>query len=286
MGFCYPRIPHIKSLLLCYPVPVLLGVLKHLLAISGLHLGILLVMSLGVSQWLLGRRSHLYLFLPFVAIWLYALISGMSPSVTRAAIMGTVYLFALLVGRPRNALPALGFAAAVMVAISPNVLWSVSFQHSVAAMAGIAVLAEPLATWARARYQERLPRDRLLGFFVDALAGTAALTVASTLATLPLVVFYFRQVPLVGIPATALTLPALPFVLVTQAIAGLVGLGSTAAAQPFGWPGFRRRTSRALSTSSRASRGLQWRRAGPRCCSWSSTTPCSSSSTRDHRFAA
>ena len=119
-------------------------------------------MTLGTSQWLLGRRRHLYLILPLVAIWLYALISGMSPSVTRAAIMGSVYLFALLVGRPRSTLPALAFAASVMVAVNPSVLWSVSFQLSVAAMAGIAVLAEPLASWVRSRYQEALRPGWLL----------------------------------------------------------------------------------------------------------------------------
>ena len=116
---------------------------SHLLAISGLHVGVLLALSLGLSSWLLGRRRQLYLVPPLLLIWLYALLSGMSPSVTRAAIMGSVYLAALFFGRPRSVLPALGFAAALMVAVSPNVLWSVSFQLSFAAMIGIAVLVDP-----------------------------------------------------------------------------------------------------------------------------------------------
>ena len=74
-----------------------------------------------------------------------------------------------------------------------------------------------------------------LALVTDALAGITALTVAATVATLPLVAFYFHQIPLVGIPVTVLTLPALPFALVSQAAAGLIGLGSTAVAQPFGW---------------------------------------------------
>ena len=100
--------------------------ISHVLAISGLHTGIVLALSLAVSRRVLGRRRQLYLLLPLILIWLYALISGVSPSAARAAIMGTVYLAALLVGRPRSMLPALGFAAAVMVAINPNVLWSIS----------------------------------------------------------------------------------------------------------------------------------------------------------------
>ena len=103
---------------------------SHVLAISGLHIGILLGLSLADSRGVLGRRRQLYLILPLILIWLYALISGMSPSAARAAIMGTVVLAALLVGRPHSVVPALGFAAALMVAVNPNVLWSISFQLS------------------------------------------------------------------------------------------------------------------------------------------------------------
>ncbi|MCH7653327.1 MAG: ComEC/Rec2 family competence protein, partial [Chloroflexi bacterium] len=60
---------------------------SHMLAISGLHVGILLALSLSISQWLLGRRRHLYLLAPFALIWMYTLLSGMSPSAARAAIM-------------------------------------------------------------------------------------------------------------------------------------------------------------------------------------------------------
>ena len=106
---------------------------SHVLAISGLHVGILLGITLAISGQVFGRRRQLYLVLPLVLMWLYALMSGMSPSVTRAAIMGSVYLAALFLGRPRSVLPALGFAAAVMVAINPDVIGSVSFQLSFAA---------------------------------------------------------------------------------------------------------------------------------------------------------
>ena len=71
-------------------------------------------------------------------MWLYALMSGMSPSVTRAAITGTAYL-----------------ATAVMVSISPNVLTSVSFQLSFAAMAGIALMAEQLSRWSQRALEAR-----------------------------------------------------------------------------------------------------------------------------------
>ena len=195
---------------------------SHVLAISGLHLSILLGISLAISQWVFGRRRQVYLILPFTLIWLYALISGMSPSVTRAAIMGSVYLAALLLGRPRSVLPALGFAAAVMVAINPNVLWSVSFQLSFTAMAGIALLTQPISLWLQSLYDYRLGTRRggsrtAPTPILQAASYTVAMTIAATIATLPLIALYFERVSLVGLPTTLLVLPALPLVLVTQA---------------------------------------------------------------------
>ena len=207
----------------------------HVLAISGLHVGILLALSLGLSGRLLGRRRQMYLVPPLALMWLYALLSGMSPSVTRAAIMGTVYLAALFLGRPRSVLPALGLAAAVMVAISPGVLWSVSFQLSFAAMIGIATLAGPTAEWIRRLYDGQSRNGEGVAMLIDGVSYSAAMTIGATATTLPLVMLYFERVSLVGLPATLLVLPALPIVLVTGALTGLVGLVDGTVAGPIGW---------------------------------------------------
>ena len=112
---------------------------SHLLAISGLHVGVMLFLSIGLAAGLMGRRRHFYLLLPLVFIWAYALISGFPVSVFRAAAMGSVLLVALALGRPRSTLPALALAAAVMVGLTPRVLEQVSFQLSFAAIAGISL---------------------------------------------------------------------------------------------------------------------------------------------------
>ena len=72
---------------------------SHLLAISGLHVGVMLFLSIVVAAGLLGRRRHFYLLLPLAFIWAYALISGSPVSVMRAAAMGSVFLAALALGR-------------------------------------------------------------------------------------------------------------------------------------------------------------------------------------------
>ena len=208
---------------------------SHLLAISGLHVGVLMALVLPMSARIFGRRRSLYLIAPLVAVWLYAVLAGLSPSVVRASIMGTVYLAALALGRPKSILPALGLAAAVMVALSPNILWSVSFQLSFAAMAGIATLSDPISRKLEDLFgvsdaeaaDSRLP--------VRALTGAVGTSAAAIVATLPLTAFYFQQVSLVGLPTTLITLPMLPFALVTHGLAAVLGLVFQPLGAAFGW---------------------------------------------------
>ena len=208
---------------------------SHLLAISGLHVAVVTGLTLAAAGWLFGRRRQLYLVAPLAFIWLYALISGMSPSVTRAAIMGSVYLAALALGRPRSVLPALGLAAAVMVGLTPQVVWSVSFQLSFTAMAGVAVLTSHIATLIEKILRSEPDPGGPERSLPRLLINGSAMTIGATVATLPLVALHFQYVSFVGLPATLLTLPALPAVLVTHAIAGTVGVISIGVAQPFGW---------------------------------------------------
>ncbi|MFQ5860670.1 MAG: DNA internalization-related competence protein ComEC/Rec2 [Dehalococcoidia bacterium] len=207
---------------------------SHLLAISGLHVSILLGLAVSFSAWLLGRRRNLYLLLPLLLLWVYAFLTGFPPSVARAAIMGTIFLAALALGRPGSVLPALALAAGVLVGLTPPILRDASFQLSFTAMAGLALIAPAV---------ERRLKGWLGGFdptgwqrtLAHRVAEMAAASFAATVATLPLVAFNFQYVPTLGIPATILALPALPFILVTSLLTSLVGLASPLVAQGIGW---------------------------------------------------
>ena len=204
----------------------------HVLAISGLHVGVLLGISMSASAWIFGRRHRLYLLAPFVLVWMYALLAGASPSVVRAAAMGSVFLAARLLGRPGTVMPALGLAAAVMVALSPGVLWSVSFQLSFAAVAGIALLRPRFGAppFGARDEDERGESAGPLAWLADAVG----VSVAATLATLPLLAFHFERVSLVGILATPIILPALPLALALYAATAVAGLAAALPAQIVG----------------------------------------------------
>ena len=204
---------------------------SHMLAISGLHVGVILVMSLGLWTWLFGRRWNIHLVLTAAAVWAYALIAGLPPSAERAAIMGTVYLAALGLGRSRNAIPALALAAVVMTAVDPGVIKQTSFHLSFAAMAGIAVLLSldiPGVTGDSTDQGAKANVRR-------AVTVAVAVSLAATIATLPLVAFNFQQVPTLGILVTLITLPFLPLILVASGAVAVGGLINHGLGEALGW---------------------------------------------------
>ena len=207
----------------------------HLLAISGLHLGILVAAILAILLGVLGRRHYLYVWLALLALWTYAFFTGMKPPVVRAAIMASTFLLAELAGRQKHAPTALALAAAIMVGIEPQLLWRTSFQLSVLAMGGLVLLFPPLRALL-AHLADRV--ESRFGLRLTA-AGTAmdvvAATLAATVAVWPVCAGTFEQFSLVGVPVSLFTLPALPFALGSASFAGVAALLSPEVAAPFAW---------------------------------------------------
>ena len=206
----------------------------HMLAISGLHVGILLITVVTAGETLLGRRAHIYLVAPLAAIWLYALLSGASPSAVRAAIMGTVYVGAIAFGRRGSIVPSLALAAALMAAIDPRILYRISFQLSFAAMMGISIFYDAVYYRIGGLTFSRDRPDFTSGA-ARGLIAAVGVTLAATVATAPLIALYFGRIPIVGMPATLLTLPVLPLSLGAHGVTAVVGLVSEHASIPFGW---------------------------------------------------
>lgn len=207
----------------------------HLLAISGLHLSIIIGMLLSAGIWLFGRRYSIYIWLALLAIWLYALVTGMRPPIIRGAIMGTMFLIAEYLGRQRSALTALGFAAAVMVGIQPQILWTTSFQLSFLAMAGLVLLFPYLQTWGRKRVAAAVSTEGTAASLCNIAADSFTVTLAAILATWPVIAYNFSIVSFVGLPATFLSLLALPGIIITAALVSAAGLFAPLLAQILGW---------------------------------------------------
>ncbi len=209
---------------------------SHILAISGLHVALISGLAMVVAAGLVGRRGQYYLLLPLVVTWGYAALAGFSPSVTRAAIMFSVYLLARALGRQNSSLPAIGFAAVVMVAIDPEVLKSVSFQLSFAAISGIAVLTPKIMSGSRRVTTLLRIGDLDETSFISKIVGGLAVSVAATLMTWPLVAVNFGEAPIWGGFATIIILPAVPLLIVFGALSALATTISTQLGEVIGWP--------------------------------------------------
>lgn len=193
---------------------------SHILAISGLHVGIV-AMVVWWLCWLLpiaGRRGHAVRnCIASLVMILYATICGLSPSVVRATLMFVVAQMALCYGTSRNTSNALCGAATVMLLFNPNNLYDISFLLSATAVAGILVGLRPVTEFMGGEGGGALLRG---------LRGVVVVGLCSTLATLPLVAHTFSTASLVGIFIN-------PIVILTAEI--IVTIGLIWVSLPFGW---------------------------------------------------
>ena len=219
----------------------------HLMAVSGLHVGLLSLLIYGVAV-LLGVRRRQALAILLVALPLYAALCGGSPSVVRAVLMATLVVLGLRRGLFGEAMNGLGLAALGLLVFSPWNALDVGFQLSFAATLAITVALRPRdpadISWDR----PGRPKTWLL--------APVAVTLAAQLATFPIIAGHFGRVVfgglLVSVPAGLLAGPVLGLgfgwlalgdvaflgeavgTLLTISGEALVGLSEWGAALPFG----------------------------------------------------
>lgn len=176
----------------------------HIIAISGLHLGLI--------YWLLAR-----LFLPLsrnrrlkwlssiliiTGLWAFTLLAGAQPSVLRSALMFTCIVIGNSLSRQPDTYNSLALSAFLLLCYNPYWLWDAGFQLSYAAIIGIVAFQQPVY--------------RLLQFnnkLVDLIWQMTAVTLSAQLLTLPICIFQFHQFPnyflisnLVAVPLSSLIL--------------------------------------------------------------------------------
>jgi len=178
----------------------------HVLAVSGLHVGIVFIIIHTLLQFLdkhrWGRISKGVLMIAM--LWLYAMLTGLSPSVTRAATMFTFVIVAKQFRRRTDIFNTLASSAFALLLYNPFLIVEVGFQLSYLAVLGI-VLLQPRI------YDLWTPK----WWVVDKMWAITAVSLAAQAATFPLALLYFHQFPnyfllsnLVVIPAATLILPA------------------------------------------------------------------------------
>lgn len=175
--------------------------IRHVVAVSGLHVSILVALLSMVTF----RQRFLTVPAGLLLLTLFAALAGFSPSVSRACLMAGLMLLAMLFEREYDGPTALAFAVLVMVVWNPLVITSVSFQLSVASVAGI-FLAEPqIRRWLLSRIPEpgnAKWKKRLRSW----VCGSVSVSLSAMVLTVPLCAWYFGMVSLVGVVTNLLVL--------------------------------------------------------------------------------
>ncbi len=157
----------------------------HILAVSGLHVGILMQILIKVfsffSQWINKRRAT---FLALIIIWFYALLSGFSPSIVRSVVMFSLLSIASLYGKSHSDINVLAFSAFVLLLWKPFFLYDVGFQLTYAAMLGIYWFYPLLKKQFYSRFK-----------IIQLIYEGTVIGIAAQITTLPLTLYYFHQFP-------------------------------------------------------------------------------------------
>lgn len=201
---------------------------SHILAISGLHIGMvaaagffLIILMLKSSEYLMLRFNIIkiaaaYAILPVV---LYALIAGMGTTVLRATLMAVAFLIALLIGKQKDLYNILFGAALVILMITPDALFEISFQLSFSAVLAILYLVPKFKDMALP-IPSSAPQCLLVlirRFYIFVLVSAAA-----TLGTLPIIIFYFNRVSALTLIANLMVVPLLGMITLTFSLVSML----------------------------------------------------------------
>nr|WP_255572943.1 ComEC/Rec2 family competence protein [Hanstruepera marina] len=176
----------------------------HILAISGLHVGIILIILNNLFRFF-RRFKKGYIFktiIILILLWAFAIIAGLSPSVLRAVTMFSAVAIAMNLKRPYNIYNTLAISAFVLLLFNPMLLFEIGFQLSYLAVIGIVSIQPLLFNAIKTKY-----------WFINKVLILLTVSIAAQIGVLPLSLFYFHQFPGLFFISNVVIIPFLGFIL-------------------------------------------------------------------------
>ena len=194
---------------------------SHILALSGMHLSIIFLMLTVLFPW----RSVVTSIIILTIIWTYVFVTGMPPSLLRAATMLTIWEILRKTRRIQNPLNVLGVTMLLLLVIEPGMLWNISFQLSFLAVASILIYTKeieemPGISWNSFANNSKMKKK--IRSELKRLWQLTSVSIAAQIGTMPVAVYYFGTIPLmffitnlVVIPLSAVIICATVILLLT-----------------------------------------------------------------------
>ena len=179
----------------------------HILAISGLHVGLIAAVFLAVFAFFrMPRKTNLAL--TTILLIFYSFVAGSNPPIIRAVIMFAIYSAGYLINRDTDTLNSLSIAALALLLANPKELHDPSFQLSFVSVASIVIFAPRLS----ALFSSIMPVDRVQKKWKRAyayIAGGISVSVAAWLGSFPVIAAYFNMISPVSVIANLIIIPML-----------------------------------------------------------------------------
>ncbi|MBP6455271.1 MAG: ComEC/Rec2 family competence protein [Chitinophagaceae bacterium] len=178
--------------------------LVHLIAISGMHLGIF---YLGVLKIILQlnyfkKRRKLATILALIFMWSFALLTSLPASILRSGIMFSALAIAQFIERKVSSINVLSFTAFILLIIKPLWLFDVGFQLSFLAVLGILIFYKPI-------YNTLKHSNNIIDFFIQ----ITSVSLAAQIFTFPISIYYFHQMPLLFLITNLIAIPLVSLLL-------------------------------------------------------------------------
>lgn len=191
----------------------------HVIAISGLHLGLVYWLLLILTKPLSKRSfSWVRFFIIVSALWMFSIIAGAQPSVLRSAVMFSFMALGNVIGRKTSVYNSLGLSAFLLLCYQPFWLWDAGFQLSYAAVLSLIVFFQPVYRWLY--FPNKL---------MDMIWKLNAVTIAAQLLALPVSLYHFHQIPVLFLLTNMVAVPLSSIILFGEIFLCVIAVQATAA---------------------------------------------------------
>lgn len=186
----------------------------HVLAVSGLHVGIIAGIVWLILGVILRLRKELAVAITILVLILYSLVVGGNPPVVRASVMFSIVLLGKLFKKPTNLANSIGTAGCLLLIVNPSWVFEVGFQLSFSATLGIAILMPVFENWVP-------PKALRAKFFGNWIVKPFIVSLSATFGTLPFIAHHFHRVQIISPLANLVVVPPLSLIL-GWALAGTI----------------------------------------------------------------